>query len=352
MTTSYQEGELWNLSNCSISELVSLYSQSIKELKNEGSSPYEKVLSENWENILFLNSTTEIQNFRILVLYQWEQKNINAVSQEGERYSIKSTTSNITGAIYGLEPPNSTVIDKPLFEYMVICKLDSDCSLEGIYQLSWDSFLKHKKWHSRINAWNVTVTSAMKNDSVIIYERTDATVSNDDSEKLSYSVTSDDEADVEPTEAVTWNKNEKVNHVVVREAVADRLKKTLKCNFVKTSQSRYVSSDNESALFVLSASYSQKNGEYWYSINDENIPWMELYPTCHVAFALGSAEQVLVFDFFSFSKMLEGCLRTSEDPDKKKKAHYHFSFAVEGSKVYFKKKLPEREFIEVTDCLK
>ena len=117
-------------------------------------------------------------------------KNINAVSQEGERYSIKSTTSNITGAIYGLEPPNSTVIDKPLFEYMVICKLDSDCSLEGIYQLSWDSFLKHKKWHSRINAWNVTVTSAMKNDSVIIYERTDATVSNDDSEKLSYSVTS------------------------------------------------------------------------------------------------------------------------------------------------------------------
>lgn len=89
-------------------------------------------------------------------------KNINAVSQEGERYSIKSTTSNITGAIYGLEPPNSTVIDKPLFEYMVICKLDSDCSLEGIYQLSWDSFLKHKKWHSRINAWNVTVTSAMK----------------------------------------------------------------------------------------------------------------------------------------------------------------------------------------------
>lgn len=128
--------------------------------------------------------------------------------------------------------------------------------------------------------------------------------------------------------------------------------KTLKCNFVKTSQSRYVSSDNESALFVLSASYSQKNGEYWYSINDENIPWMELYPTCHVAFALGSAEQVLVFDFFSFSKMLEGCLRTSEDPDKKKKAHYHFSFAVEGSKVYFKKKLPEREFIEVTDCLK
>lgn len=340
-----------DLSNCSIAELVSLYSQSIKELKKRGVLRTKNVVGELGEYLVLeqYDRNPELPNLSVVPV---GTKNINAVSQEGERYSIKSTTSNITGAIYGLEPPNSTVIDKPLFEYMVICKLDSDCSLEGIYQLSWDSFLKHKKWHSRINAWNVTVTNAMKNDSVIIYERTDATVSNDDSEKLSYSVMSDDEADVEPTEAVTWNKNEKVNHVAVREAVADRLKKTLKCNFVKTSQSRYVSSDNESALFVLSASYSQKNGEYWYSINDENIPWMELYPTCHVAFALGSAEQVLVFDFFSFSKMLEGCLRTSEDPDKKKKAHYHFSFAVEGLKVYFKKKLPEREFIEVTDCLK
>ena len=283
-----------DLSNCSISELVSLYSQSIKELKKRGVLRTKNVVGELGEYLVLeqYDRNPELPNLSVVPV---GTKNINAVSQEGERYSIKSTTSNITGAIYGLEPPNSTVIDKPLFEYMVICKLDSDCSLEGIYQLSWDSFLKHKKWHSRINAWNVTVTSAMKNDSVIIYERTDATVSNDDSEKLSYSVMSDDEADVEPTEAVTWNKNEKVNHVVVREAVADRLKKTLKCNFVKTSQSRYVSSDNESALFVLSASYSQKNGEYWYSINDENIPWMELYPTCHVAFALGSAEQVLEF---------------------------------------------------------
>ena len=49
--------------------------------------------------------------------------------------------------------------------------------------------------------------------------------------------------------------------------------------------------------------------------------------------------------------MLEECLKTKEEPDKKKKAHFHFSFAVEGSIVYFKKKVPEREFVNVSEYL-
>lgn len=58
-----------------------------------------------------------------------------------------------------------------------------------------------------------------------------------------------------------------------------------------------------------------------------------------------------MFPFNEFSNLLNGCLRTKEDSEKKKKAHYHFSFSVEGSRVYFKKKLPEKEFIEVTEKL-
>lgn len=344
-----------DLSNYSISELVSLYSQSIKELKKRGVLRTKNVVGELGE-YLVLEQYDKNPNLPNLNVVPLGTKNINAVSQEGERYSIKSTTGNVTGVIYGLQPPNSSIQEKPLFEYMVVCKLDSEFGLEGIYQLSWDVFIKYKKWHSRMNAWNVAVTKAMKDDAIVIYERDSAAIAKEgteDSPDNYYdSDSSDDEADVEHTDAITWNKTEKVNHVAVREAVAEQLKKTLKCNFSKISQSRYVSRDNESALFVLSASYSQKNGEYWYSINDENIPWMELYPTCYVAFALGSADQVLVFDFNSIMQMLQGCLRTSEDLSKKKKAHYHFSFSVEGPKVYFKKKLPEREFIEVTDFLK
>ncbi len=341
-----------DLSNCSISELVSLYSQSVKELKKRGVLRTKNVVGELGE-YLVLEQYEKNPNLPNLNMVPVGTKNINAISQAGDRYSIKSTSGNVTGVIYGLQPPESSVPDKPLFEYMVICKLDSDCGLEGIYQLSWDDFLKHKKWHSRMNAWNVTLTKAMKEDAVVIYEKDSVSeykaITNDHFDKCDMET---DEADIESVSAITWNKTEKVSHTLVRDAVAKRLTTLLKCDFHKTSQSRYISGDNESALFVLSANYSQKNGEYWYSINDENIPWMELYPKCYIAFALGSSSQVLVFEFSRFRKMLDGCLRTKEEPEKKKKAHYHFSFAVEGSRVFFKKKIPLKEFIEVTDCLK
>lgn len=331
-----------------ITELISLYSKTIKELKRRGVLRTKNVIGELGE-YLVLEHYDRDPNLPNLTVVPVGTKNINAISQNGERYSIKSTSSNVTGVFYGLEPQGSSIVDKPLFEYVIVCKLDDDCELEGIYQLSWDSFQRHKKWHSRMSAWNITVTKAMKEDSVIIYEkRLTSSVQDTDAETLEKSIDIDEE---EPNQAITWNKTEKVNHSVVRDAVAKRLQKVLKRNYEKSSQSRYVSKNNDAVLFVLSASYSQKNGEYWYSINDEIIPWLKLYPTCHVAFALGSAEQTLVFPFAEFKDLLKGCLRTKEDLKKKKKAHYHFSFAVEGSKVYFKKKLPEKDFIEVTDKL-
>lgn len=338
----------------SVAELISLYSQTIKELKRRGVLRTKNVIGELGE-YLVLEHYDRDPNLPNLTVVPVGTKNINAISQNGERYSIKSTSGNVTGVIYGLEPQGSSAIDKPLFEYVIVCKLDDDCELEGIYQLSWDVFQKHKKWHSRMSAWNIAVTKAMKEDSVVIYEKgMTASVQDTDSEDVEESTDADEDDSIEEEEsnqAITWNKTEKVNNSVVRDAVAERLQKVLKRNYEKTSQSRYVSKDNDAVLFVLSASYSQKNGEYWYSINDENIPWLELYPTCHVAFALGSAEQTLVFPFADFKDLLKGCLRTKEDLKKKKKAHYHFSFAVEGSKVYFKKKLPEKDFIEVTDKL-
>ena len=329
------------IESCSVAELIGLYSKTIKELKHRGVLRTKNVIGELGEYLVleYYDRNPKLPNLTVVPV---GPKNINAISQNGERYSIKSTSRNVTGVIYGLEPQGSKIADKQLFEYVIVCKLDDDCELEGIYQLSWEMFQKHKRWHSRMSAWNIAVTRAMKEDSVVIYERG----------VTAQSVSEIDEgSDFEEVPIIVWNKTEKVNHTIVRDAVAERLQKKLKSNFEKTSQSRYISKDRDEALFVLSASYSQKNGEYWYSINDEIIPWLELYPKGYVAFALGSVEQVLVFPFNEFSNLLNGCLRTKEDSEKKKKAHYHFSFSVEGSRVYFKKKLPEKEFIEVTEKL-
>lgn len=332
------------LSSFSVSELIEVYSNSIKELKKRGILRTKNVVGELGEYLVleFFCRNSELPNLSIVPV---GTKNINAISQDGERYSIKSTTGNVTGVFYGLEPQGSEKEDTPIFEYVIICKLDDDCELEGIYQLSWDMFKKHKRWHSRMKAWNVTLSKAMKKDAITIYEKDSQILSSDE---MDDEETAEDEAENIPV--ITWNKT-KVNHGEVRERTKERLQTILKCSFNKSSSSRYVSPDKKAAVYILSATYNEKNVEYWYSINDENLPWMRLFPTCYIAFALGSAEQVLLFKYGELEGILEGCLRTQENPDIKKKAHYHFSFAVEGSKVFFKKKLPEREFVDITHLL-
>ena len=333
------------LSSYSISELIEVYSDSIKELKKRGVLRTKNVIGELGEYLVleYFDSKAQLPNLSVVPV---GTKNINAISQDGERYSIKSTTSNVTGVFYGLEPQGSTKENTPIFEYVIICKLDDDYALEGIYQLSWEGFNKHKKWNSRMNAWNVTLSKAMKDEAVTIYDKSNRIITNEEMNRDE--IASED--DNEDAPVITWTKT-KVNHGDVRERVKERLQTILKCSFDKTSSSRYISPDKETALFILSATYSEKNCEYWYSINDENFPWMELFPSCYIAFALGSSEQIILFKYEELSSLLDGCLRTEENPDIKKKAHYHFSFAVEGSKVFFKRKLPKKEFIEITNRL-
>ena len=345
-----------NLSGYSIAELISLYSQTIKELKNRGVLRTKNVVGELGEYLVF-EEFYKNPSLPCLNPVPVGTKNINAISQNGERYSIKSTTGNVTGVFYGLQPPDSNEKDPILFEYVVICLLDDDCELNAIYQLSWDSFIRHKRWHSRMRAWNLAITKALKEDALIIYEKETAGVeinqNNDLPEETDSSRTKTAQPEYsEIKKPVSWNKTGKVDHVKVRQEVVNYLEKEFGVCFEKTSQSRYVSNNKDNALFVMSASYSQKNNEFWYSINDENLPWLELFPECHIAFALGSSKQILVFDYTQIKNMLKCCLKTRADDQIGKKAHYHISFSVEGNgKVYFKKKKPEREYVDVTDAL-
>lgn len=76
-------------------------------------------------------------------------KNIDAISVNGERYSIKCTTTNTTGAFFGIEKDVDYDNTRPLFEYVVVIKLDATYQAELILQIDWECFFKHKHWHSR-----------------------------------------------------------------------------------------------------------------------------------------------------------------------------------------------------------
>ena len=40
-----------------------------------------------------------------------------------------------------------------------------------IIELDWRQFLKYKKWHSRMKAWNVGINNNLINESKVIYDR-------------------------------------------------------------------------------------------------------------------------------------------------------------------------------------
>ncbi len=79
-------------------------------------------------------------------------KNVDALSRDGDRYSIKTIQrAKKTGTVY----PDDTNPDKQLFEFMLIVSLDAHLQLQSIYQFSWDQFLQARAWDRRMNAWYV-----------------------------------------------------------------------------------------------------------------------------------------------------------------------------------------------------
>ena len=98
-------------------------------------------------------------------------KNIDAISVNGERYSIKCTTTNTTGTFYGLEKDADYSSTRPLFEYAVIVKLDATFQTELILEVDWECFFSHKHWHSRVKAYNLVITKSLISDGKIIYQK-------------------------------------------------------------------------------------------------------------------------------------------------------------------------------------
>ena len=82
-------------------------------------------------------------------------KNVDALSRNGERYSIKTIQrGHKTGTIY----PDDQDPGKQLFEYLLIVKLNSVFTLDALYQFSWKQFLKVRSWDKRMNAWYVSMS--------------------------------------------------------------------------------------------------------------------------------------------------------------------------------------------------
>jgi len=158
-----------NLNKIKDDGLVRLYSALIKELKDRKIIRTKNIIGDLGEYlaIYHYNNTPGLPNLQAAPA---GTQNIDAISRNGERYSVKSSSGNLTGVFYGLNDPNSKYIEHQKFEFVVIVKFKDDFELDKILELPWDKFLVHKKWHKTMRAWNLSFSKKMINDCNIIYD--------------------------------------------------------------------------------------------------------------------------------------------------------------------------------------
>jgi hypothetical protein len=59
-----------------------------------------------------------------------------------------------------------------LGEFLAIEYFNNNYEVEKIIQLNWSLFLKHKKWHKTMQAWNITITKSLLNEAEILFNKT------------------------------------------------------------------------------------------------------------------------------------------------------------------------------------
>ena len=96
-------------------------------------------------------------------------QNVDALSRKGERYSIKtiSEPGNLTGVFYGLGDQGTANPEKK-FEFVVIVLIDKYYKPKKILEITWEQFLKFRRWHKTMRAWNLNLTKELLNEARII----------------------------------------------------------------------------------------------------------------------------------------------------------------------------------------
>ena len=153
-------------------ELIDAYSRIIIQLKKRGIIRTKNLLGDLAE-FLVIDHFAKTPNLPNLQSAPAGTKNVDAISRQGERYSIKATSGNLTGSFWGLNPPGNTSPELQKFEYLIVACFDDNFKLKKILQANWLAFLENKSWNKTMECWKITITKKFVDSCQIIYERTD-----------------------------------------------------------------------------------------------------------------------------------------------------------------------------------
>ncbi|MCK4847019.1 MAG: hypothetical protein KAS88_05045 [Deltaproteobacteria bacterium] len=158
-----------HLEKLSNSDLLENYSNILTLLKQRGVIRTKNLVGDLGEYYAIekYNNTPGLPNLQAA---QAGTQNIDATSRQGERYSIKSTTTKLTGVFHGLNPPESKKTETQKFEHLIIVLLNDTYGLNSIIELTWSQFLDYKRWHKTMSAWNISITKNLLSNAKTIYK--------------------------------------------------------------------------------------------------------------------------------------------------------------------------------------
>ena len=145
------------LNNLSNEKLISVYPTLMEILKDR------KIITTN-------NLTGELGEYLAIKFYNETKglpklqkappgtRNIDAISINGERYSIKTSRTNRTGVFHSITEGVTA------FEYLLLVILDENFKTKEIYECTWETFVKFRKIKKPENKYSIQITESFKKE--------------------------------------------------------------------------------------------------------------------------------------------------------------------------------------------
>ena len=152
-----------------LAKFISPSSDAYIELVARGVLRTKNVVGELGEYyaVQFFNDNSKLPN---LSMAPPGVQNIDALSRNGEIYSIK-TVSSRKGTTGSFWDPNSIDKNEKKFDFLLIVVLDKCFSLDCILQLNWNDFFKFKRFNKRMNNYNISLTKKLFEEVSIIFDK-------------------------------------------------------------------------------------------------------------------------------------------------------------------------------------
>lgn len=158
------------INNLSSEELWESYSLIETKLREKELIRSHNIVGDRGEFIA-INFYNKNSNLPKLQFAPEGTKNVDALSRDGDRYSIKTFTvpSTTTGAFHGMGNPEDIDIPEKKFEYLIMVQIDKNYMPKLILELTWNQFVKFRRWHKTMRAWNISLTKLVYSESKVMF---------------------------------------------------------------------------------------------------------------------------------------------------------------------------------------